>query len=143
MEIEIGQSLAAGAVVAADRCTPPEPTSEVSYNGCRSALAQAQAELRNDEILLSRQARELARQASLIGALESALASLRQPELTEVSPCSTAGPASPDNQVDTGRIDEHAAGHLDLGQEQRGNPQKLVVLPTVYTNVGSLLDVFA
>lgn len=143
MEIQIGQSLAAGAIINAERCSTEEASSPAEYNACRSALNQAVAELRNDQLLLSRQARELSRQAALIGALEGALASLSSPNTSSSpaadrphleAPSATMKIESSEQQPPR-QIGEPSARHVIV--------QKLEVLPTVYTNVGSLLDVFA
>ena len=75
MAIQIGQSLAAGILVDAERCSISSGPGRDAYSSCRGTFSAATAEIRNDELLLTRQARELARQAALIGALEGDLAS--------------------------------------------------------------------
>lgn len=98
-------------------------------------LSRARARIRNDELLISRQARALAEAASLVRSLESALAreacTQTQP-LPPVQATHTTNPAS---------LAQHATQPATI--EEHITVLERTVLPTVYTNVGSLLDVFA
>lgn len=115
------------------------PREACCNTACRAqeagALDRARARVHNDEMLLSRQARELAEAAGLVGALESALARARAHDHA------TLAPPTP---IDAG-------GRIQLGIDRAPDAEygtsvtveQVTVLPTVYTNIGSLLDVFA
>ena len=140
MEIKIGQFLAAGAV--AEACRPCAEV-VVERTGRAGGRTDAAARISNDELLLSRQARELAALSGTIRSLEGALASansaaidaesaLRTPD---VSATGDVGIVEPGSHRPPRVIGESSEGRIDI--------QKVLVLPTVYTNLGSLLDVFA
>lgn len=98
-------------------------------------LSRARGRDRNDELLISRQARALAEAASEIRSLESALARARTENLRSIPP------PSPATQVEAANFPSHRA--IEPFTEERISVQQIVLLPTVYTNVGSLLDLFA
>ena len=93
---------------------------------------------RNDDLLLTRQAREIADQAATIRGLESRLAraSANAP-LPWVPPTSVAADPGSIPIGGTPGSTEEAASTIDV------HVQKVTVLPTAFTNIGSLLDVFA
>ncbi len=86
-----------------------------------------------DELVLSQQARELARLSGAIHELEDAIARCRATDPT--------GPAgthpTPTIETEQARTDETTGRCSDV------TPVKVVIQPTVYTNIGSLMDVFA
>ncbi len=93
--------------------------------------------LHNDEVLLTRQAREIAALEGLIGRLEQRLDRAENDlgDLRAAPPLErTMAPASPAVRVEPTEVD---TPYEVVVREQ------VVVQPTVYTNLGSLLDVFA
>lgn len=143
MAIEIGQSLAAGAIIDAERSTVRPEGCRGALNACRSALGKATAEIRNDEILLTRQARDLARQASLIGALEGALAAANSALAVSAGELRTSIVERPPEASSLESASHHPPRLIGAPANEQVVVEKLEVFPTVYTNVGSLLDVFA
>jgi hypothetical protein len=91
---------------------------------------------RNDDLLLTRQARELADQAATIQGLESRLAhALATDPITVVLPTSAA--------LDPGSNPTRITSHETTETVINVHVQEVTVQPTVFTNIGSLLDVFA
>ena len=104
-------------------------------NEDRGALNRALWRARNDELLISRQARALAEAASIIRSLESALGSALNAEIQPLTPTvETTNQNPPSAKVES---------TSDSVAPERVSPVELTILPTVYTNIGSLLDVFA
>jgi hypothetical protein len=99
------------------------------YRGCAE-------ELRNDQVLLTRQAREIAEQAATIRGLESRLAAASNTEPVSCMPptSATLDASSKPTRITTVETTETT---IDV------HVQKVTVQPTVFTNIGSLLDVFA
>ena len=87
-----------------------------------------------DELVLSQQAHELARLSGAIHELESALARCRATD-----PAGSAGtrPAPVTDGLELTRSE------ATTGRCTPVTPAKVVIQPTVYTNIGSLMDVFA
>ncbi|MEC8734924.1 MAG: hypothetical protein VXX86_08100 [Planctomycetota bacterium] len=93
--------------------------------------------LHNDEVLLTRQAREIAALEGLLGRLEQRLDRAENDlgDLRSAPPLQgPEAPAAPAVRVEPTAVD---TPYEVVVREQ------VVVQPTVYTNLGSLLDVFA
>ncbi|MBB48448.1 MAG: hypothetical protein CMJ33_07890 [Phycisphaerae bacterium] len=95
--------------------------------------------LRNDEVVLTRQAREIAALTATVSALRSALAADHQSGPQETSLDGVVRPITgTENDLELTRIVASERGGMTARPEIRQ-----YVLPTVYTNNGSLIDVFA
>ena len=95
--------------------------------------------LRTDEVLLTRQAREIGSLSATVTALRSALASERAAGADETSNVTVVRPITHDpNAPETTRIMPAERTSVSERPEIRQ-----YVLPTVFTNNGSLIDVFA
>ena len=95
--------------------------------------------LRHDEVVLSRQAREIAALTATVSALRSALAADHQAGPQEAPLDRVVRPiAATEHDVELSRIEASERGGMSARPEIRQ-----YVLPTVYTNNGSLIDVFA
>ena len=122
----------------AGSCSLPHvvTTVRVIDDGGRGECAER---LRTDEVLLTRQAREIGSLSATITALRSALASERAARPDDTAGVTVVRPIAHDPTVsETTRImpSERASG------SERPEIRQYV-LPTVYTNNGSLIDVFA
>jgi len=97
-------------------------------------------ERRNDQVLLTRQAQELAEQAATIRGLEARLsAALSTESVTCMPPTSATLDASskPTGITPVQTTEATTETTIDV------HVQVVTVQPTVFTNIGSLLDVFA
>ena len=95
--------------------------------------------LRNDEVVLGRQAREIASLTATVSTLRSALAAEHQAGPSEVTLDRVVRPITgTENDVELTRIVASERGGMTARPEI-----KQYVLPTVYRNNGSLIDVFA
>ena len=92
--------------------------------------------LRNDEVLLTRQAREIAALEGVIGRLEQELDRTAN-DLGDLRARPLVQPAVAPVESTPLTAEEEAPVTYELVRET------VVVQPTVYTNLGSLLDVFA
>ena len=111
-------------------------TVRVIDDGGRAACAER---LRTDEVLLTRQAREIGSLSATITGLRSALASERAARPDDTSGVTVVRPIAHDPTVpETTRIMPAERTSVSERPEIRQ-----YVLPTVYTNNGSLIDVFA
>ena len=122
----------------AGSCPLPHVVSTVRVidDGGRAACAER---LRTDEVLLTRQAREIGSLSATITALRSALASERAAWPDDTSGVTVVRPIAHDPTVpESTRIMPAERTSVSERPEIRQ-----YVLPTVYTNNGSLIDVFA
>ena len=95
--------------------------------------------LRTDEVLLTRQAREIGSLSATVTALRSALASERAAGADETTDVTVVRPITHDPTApETTRIMPAERTSVSERPEIRQ-----YVLPTVFTNNGSLIDVFA
>ena len=95
--------------------------------------------LRTDEVLLTRQAREIGSLSATVSALESALASERAARSDDASGVTVVRPITHDPIApETTRILPAERTNVSERPEIRQ-----YVLPTVFTNNGSMIDVFA
>ena len=101
--------------------------------------AECFARLRTDEVLLTRQAREIGSLSATVTALRSALASERAAGADETSGVTVVRPITHDPIAP--EITRIMPAERTSGSERPEIRQ--YVLPTVYTNNGSLIDVFA
>ena len=101
--------------------------------------AECSARLRTDEVLLTRQAREIGSLSATVTALRSALASERAAGADDTSGVTVVRPIMHDPIApETTRILPAERANVSERPEIRQ-----YVLPTVFTNNGSLIDVFA
>lgn len=105
-------------------------------HGARSECAQR---LRNDEVLLTRQAREIASLHATVTGLRSALAASRADAASGLSDATVVRPVAHDPT--TPEITRIMPSERMPTSERPEIRQ--YVLPTVFTNNGSLIDVFA
>ena len=96
----------------------------------------ADQRIRNDEVLLTRQAREIAALEGIIGRLENELDQTENTLREIVARPLTEPTLTIEAPKDLAPIDERPVTYDVVNQTT-------VVQPTVYTNLGSLLDVFA
>lgn len=119
-------------------CPLPHVASTVRVidDGGRAECAER---LRTDEVLLTRQAREIGSLSATITALRSALASEQAARSDDASGVTVVRPIAHDPTVpETMRIVPAERTSVSERPEIRQ-----YVLPTVFTNNGSLIDVFA
>lgn len=116
----------------ASPCHGPARRVRVVVDPDRGAAA---ARRRNDQVLLTRQARLIAEQAALIGSLERRIDRLAA---TPPAPA-PAAPAAPSAACEPRKVIAVEAS----SSATNVTVERTTVLPTVYTNLGSLMDVFA
>ena len=101
--------------------------------------AECSARLRTDEVLLTRQAREIGSLSATVTALRSALASERAAGADDTSGVTVVRPITHDPIAP--EITRIMPAERTMVS---GRPEiRQYVLPTVFTNNGSLIDVFA
>ena len=122
-------------MIPAGLCPSPRMAHTVRVVADRSGAER----LRNDEVVLTRQAREIAALTATVSALRSALAADHQAGPQEAPLDRVVRPiAATEHDVELSRIEASERGGMSARPEIRQ-----YVLPTVYTNNGSLIDVFA